>query len=261
MLPSGILISALFPLFVFCSITGSNSLNVVTLGSIEIFNAHEWFHSKPTVYFRCQGEENKTVLPDVKKTHVLYIFKGEESWQSDGEIDGDIISRIQVGWLKWRNASGLLCDRNVPLKLKGKFYKMVVRPAMLYGAECWPLKEKHNTKLSVAEMRMLGWMSGFTLRDRIQNEHIREKVGVAPVEDKIRESRLRWFGHIKRRPSDDPICRQGSDNAVDKMGVLEVGAFGYPFLFVFIVIFSLLHALSVGGESYACISLGKKAHS
>ncbi|KAI0491421.1 hypothetical protein KFK09_025681 [Dendrobium nobile] len=98
--------------------------------------------------------------------------------RSDGEIDGDIISRIQVGWLKWRNASGLLCDRNVALKLKGKFYKMVVRPAMLYGAECWPLKEKHNTKLSVAEMRMLRWMSGFTLRDRIRNEHIREKVGV-----------------------------------------------------------------------------------
>ncbi|KAI0486585.1 hypothetical protein KFK09_029333 [Dendrobium nobile] len=129
------------------------------------------------------------------------------SWRSDGEIDGDIISRIQVGWLKWRNASGLLCDRKVPLKLKGKFYKMVVRPAMLYGAECWPLKEKHNTKLSVVEMRMLRWMSGFTLKDRIQNEHIREKVGVASVEDKIRESHLRWLGHIKRRPSNDPVRR------------------------------------------------------
>ncbi|KAI0489432.1 hypothetical protein KFK09_029275 [Dendrobium nobile] len=138
--------------------------------------------------------------------------------QSDGEIDGDIINRIQVGWLKWRNASGLLCDRNVPLKLKGKFYKMVVRPAMLYGAECWPLKVKHNTKLSVAEMRMLRWMSGFTLRDRIQNEHIREKVGVAPVEDKIRESRLRWFGHIKRRPSDDPVLFMDSAVHVDIPG-------------------------------------------
>ncbi|KAI0488726.1 hypothetical protein KFK09_028565 [Dendrobium nobile] len=74
-----------------------------------------------------------------------------------------------------------------------------------FGAESWPLKEKHNTKLSVAEMRMLRWMSGFTLRDTIRNEHIREKVGVAPVEDKIRESRLRWFGHIKWRPSNDPI--------------------------------------------------------
>ncbi|KAH0470947.1 hypothetical protein IEQ34_000670 [Dendrobium chrysotoxum] len=86
MLPSGILVSALFPLFVLCFITGTNSVNVVTLGSIEIFNAHEWFPSKPTVYFHCQGEENKTVLPDVKKTHALYIFKGEESWQPLTEL-------------------------------------------------------------------------------------------------------------------------------------------------------------------------------
>ena len=50
-------------------------------------------------------------------------------------------------------------------------------------------------------------MSGFIFRDRMRNEYIREKVGVAPMTDKIRESRLRWFGHIKRRPSDDPVRR------------------------------------------------------
>ena len=165
-----------------------------------------------TEYMECKFSSNRpsegivTLGDQVINKSTRFRYLGSIV-QSDGEIDGDIISRIQVGWLKWRNASGLLCDRNVPLKLKGKFYKMVVRPAMLYGAECWPLKEKHNTKLSVAEMRMLRWMSGFTLRDRIRNEHIREKVGVAPVEDKIRESRLRWFGHIKRRPSDDPVRR------------------------------------------------------
>ncbi|KAI0523277.1 hypothetical protein KFK09_005672 [Dendrobium nobile] len=54
-------------------------------------------------------------------------------------------------------------------------------------------------------MRMLRWMSGFTLRDGIRNEHICEKIRVAPVEDNIRESRIRWFGHIKRQPSDDPV--------------------------------------------------------
>ncbi|KAH0434466.1 hypothetical protein IEQ34_026824 [Dendrobium chrysotoxum] len=170
-----------------------------------------------TEYMECNFSNNRpsegivTLADQVinKSTRFRYIGS---IVQSDGEIDGDIISRIQVGWLKWRNASGLLCDRKVPLKLKGKFYKMVVRPAMLYGAECWPLKEKHNSniyiyikKKSVAEMRMLRWMSGFTLRDRIRNEHIREKVGVAPVEDKIRDSCLRWFGHIKRRPPDDPV--------------------------------------------------------
>ena len=42
-------------------------------------------------------------------------------------------------------------------------------------------------------------MSGYTRLDIIRNEVIREKVGDAPIGDKIRESRPRWFGHIKRR--------------------------------------------------------------
>jgi len=39
----------------------------------------------------------------------------------------------QVRWLKWRIASGILCDTKVSLKLKGKFYWTAARPAMLNG--------------------------------------------------------------------------------------------------------------------------------
>ncbi|CAI9268115.1 unnamed protein product [Lactuca saligna] len=53
---------------------------VVTLDSLEIYTTHEWLTSTPTVYFKC-NEEKKTVLPDVKKAHAVYHFKGEESFQ------------------------------------------------------------------------------------------------------------------------------------------------------------------------------------
>ena len=59
------------------------------------------------------------------------------------------------------------------------------------------LLKQHVNKLRVTEMRMLRWICGKTLKDRIRNEHIREMVGVAPIEDKMRENRLRWFGHIQ----------------------------------------------------------------
>jgi hypothetical protein len=75
--------------------------------------------------------------------------------QKNGDIDKDVSHTIKAGRLKWRQASGVLCDPRVPLKLKGKFYRTTIRPAMLYGAECWPIKRRHVQQLSVAEMHML----------------------------------------------------------------------------------------------------------
>ncbi|KAL5178487.1 hypothetical protein HKD37_01G000006 [Glycine soja] len=127
--------------------------------------------------------------------------------QDDGEIEGDVNHRIQAGWMKWRKASGVLCDAKVPIKLKGKFYRTAVRPAILYGTECWAVKSQHETKVGVAEMRMLRWMCGKTRQDKIRNGTIRERVGVAPIVEKMVENRLRWFGHVERRPVDSVVRR------------------------------------------------------
>ncbi|XP_019255021.1 PREDICTED: uncharacterized protein LOC109233592 [Nicotiana attenuata] len=86
--------------------------------------------------------------------------------QGNGEIDKDVTHRIGARWMRWRLASGVLCDKNVPPGLKGKFYKVVVRPTMLYGAECWPVKKSHVQKIKVVEMRMLRWMCGHTRKKR-----------------------------------------------------------------------------------------------
>ncbi|WMV55704.1 hypothetical protein MTR67_049089 [Solanum verrucosum] len=127
--------------------------------------------------------------------------------QGSGDIDDDVTHRIGVAWMKWRLASGVLCDKKIPPRLKCKFYRVVVRPALLYGVECWPVKNSHVQKMHVAEMRMLRWMCGHTRSAKIRNEVIREKVGVASVVDKLREARLRWFGHVKRRCADAPVRR------------------------------------------------------
>jgi len=56
--------------------------------------------------------------------------------QKDGEINSDVNHRMQIGWLKWKSATGVLCDRNISLWLKGKFYRTAIRPTLLYGTEC-----------------------------------------------------------------------------------------------------------------------------
>ena len=95
--------------------------------------------------------------------------------QKDGEIDSDVNHMIQAGWLKWRSATGVLCDRNIPVWLKGKFYRIAIRPALLYGTECWTIKRYHAQKMGVTEMRMLHWMCGNTRKDKVRNEDIRTK--------------------------------------------------------------------------------------
>ncbi|RXH79784.1 hypothetical protein DVH24_040931 [Malus domestica] len=69
--------------------------------------------------------------------------------QKNGELDGDLNHRIQAGWMKWKSASGMLCDRRRPLKLKGKFYRTAIRPAMLYGIECWAVNHQHVHKMGL----------------------------------------------------------------------------------------------------------------
>jgi hypothetical protein len=61
--------------------------------------------------------------------------------QKDGDIDEDLSHRIKAGWLKCRQDSSVLCDPKVTLKLKDKLYRTAIRPAMFYGAECWPTKK------------------------------------------------------------------------------------------------------------------------
>ena len=40
---------------------------------------------------------------------------------------------------------------------------------------------------------------GVTRKDKIRNEHIRGTVTVGRLGMKMKESRLRWFGHVMRR--------------------------------------------------------------
>jgi len=54
---------------------------------------------------------------------------------------------------------------------------------------------------------MIRWICGHTRLDKIRNEVIRGKIGVASTEDKMREVILRWFWHLRRRPRDAPVRR------------------------------------------------------
>ncbi|KAK6742827.1 hypothetical protein RB195_010223 [Necator americanus] len=99
-------------------------------------------------------------------------------------------------------ATGVLCDKKVPVRLKSKIYRTVVRPVALYGCECWPTMKALERVLHAMEMRMLRWTIGVTLKEKVSNDTVRSIFGVVPITEKMKEARLRWFGHVLRREED-----------------------------------------------------------
>ncbi|VDO83209.1 unnamed protein product [Heligmosomoides polygyrus] len=83
-------------------------------------------------------------------------------------------------------------------------------PGSDVGAECWPFTKEIESRLSVMETKMLRWTAGVTRLDRIRNDTIRQRFGVAPIAEKLREARLRWYGHVLR--SNDDTVRKISLN-------------------------------------------------
>lgn len=89
----------------------------------------------------------------------------------------DIFNRIGARWAKCRQASGVICDKRVSHRLKRIFYKTIIRPAMLCRT------------------------------DRIRNDHFSDTLKVAPTNDKMRETCLKWFCYVSRRPETTSLCR------------------------------------------------------
>ena len=84
----------------------------------------------------------------------------------EGGCEHAILKRIQTGWLKFRELSGLLIGKGMSLRSKGIIYTTCIRPAMLYGSETWPTKIDNIRKMLRSEMRMFRWMTGVKSCDK-----------------------------------------------------------------------------------------------
>ena len=68
--------------------------------------------------------------------------------------------------LEEMQSSGVLCDRRMPAKLKGRVYKTVTRPAIIYGAGIWATTKKQEKRIEINETRMLRWIAGCHAKPR-----------------------------------------------------------------------------------------------
>ena len=91
--------------------------------------------------------------------------------QESGGCEREVKKKVQAGWNGWRRVSGVICDRRLPARIKGKVYSSMVIPAMVYGLETVAVTKKQLEEMEVAEMKMLRFAMGVTRKDKIRNEH------------------------------------------------------------------------------------------
>ena len=154
-----------------------------------------------TEYLWINGEnDDKTVkMEDTKVPRVKEFKYLGSTVQESGGCEREVKKRVQAGWNGWRRVSGVICDRRLPARVKGNVYSSVVRPAMVYGLEMVAVTKKQVEEMEVAEMKMLRFAMGVMRKDKIRNEHIRSTDKVERLGIKMKESRLKWYGHVMRR--------------------------------------------------------------
>ena len=121
----------------------------------------------------------------------------------EGGADSASVTRVRCAWKKFRELGGMLTRKEMSLKLKGKVYAACVRSTMIYGSETWAMNVEQQRRLERTEMRMVRWMCGVSLRERKTSDQLRRMMGIEPVVDVVKRSRLRWMGHVLRKNESD----------------------------------------------------------
>ena len=134
---------------------------------ILYYNAN-WFYCLNLIV----SNNRRTIVDAELPTVTSFKYIGS-LFTNEGGSQADVNNMIIIGRMKWKEVSGVMCDMMMPVELKDKVFKTIIRPAMTYGSECWAVKKKDENEINSAEMRMLRWARGKARLDHIRNEEFR----------------------------------------------------------------------------------------
>jgi len=77
-----------------------------------------------------------------------------------------------------------------------KIVQHCMRSSMLHGNETWPVRKKNEVALQRAEMRMVRWMCGIKLQDRVPSKGLRERLKLDDIISELEQNRLRRYRHV-----------------------------------------------------------------
>ena len=92
---------------------------------------------------------------------------------------------------------GVMGERNISKKLKGKVLDSSVMPASIYDLEMLSLSELHQHKLQVCENNWIRRIAGVKRVERRTIKDVRQETKACIV-GKIVKSRMKWAEHMVR---------------------------------------------------------------
>ena len=122
-----------------------------------------------------------------------------------GQAKDEIPVRISAARSAFCRLRRPLFGRNeISLRTKMRVYQAAIRPVLAYGCETWPLRVEDIRKLEVFDHWCLRRILGTRWDQRVSNVEVRSRcLNLPRFGTVLRQRRLRWFGHVLRRPQDD----------------------------------------------------------
>ena len=96
--------------------------------------------------------------------------------------------------------------RDISLIRRGRLYSSCVRSSMLHESETWPVRKENEVALQRAEMRMVRWMCGIKVKDKVPSKKLRKRLEIEDIILVLQQNRLRWYGHVLRKEDTDWVC-------------------------------------------------------
>ena len=115
-----------------------------------------------------------------------------------GGCEFALTTRCKCALAKFRQLLPLLANCHLSVLIRGRVYSTCVRRAMLHAAETWPVTVSTLNRLRRNDLAMIRWMCNIKTNDNVCSHSLLSKLSIWNVEEVLRTSRMRWFGHVER---------------------------------------------------------------
>jgi len=78
------------------------------------------------------------------------------------------------------------------------FYKVVVRPTLIYDSETWVTTKRDMTRLETAGTSFLRSVTGYTRLNKIRSEVIRKELEISGIQDVRLKYKQNLINHLER---------------------------------------------------------------